>query len=209
MQSALPPSPDDSLREKPYKERDWKVVLLCIIPILLVLLVLLYMLPPWQTDDKNNPLSRIGQPLPDFTLPDLQGRMVQLSTLRGKVVFINVWATWCKPCIDEMPTIQRLYNRLHERGLEVLAVSIDSQGALIVAPFMRDHQLTFRALFDPKSTIQRLYGSTMVPTSFIVDKNGLLVETILGAREWDNSQMLVRFERLLAAPEMLQGRRDS
>jgi peroxiredoxin len=143
---------------------------------------------------------RVGQPLADFSLPDLQGHMVQLSSLQGKVVFINVWATWCPPCVDEMPTIQRLYDRLHTQGLEVLAISLDALGAQVVAPFVRDYRLTFPVLLDARSTIERLYRTSGVPESFIVDKRGRLVDKIIGPRDWTHTQMLMLFERLLAAP---------
>jgi peroxiredoxin len=139
--------------------------------------------------------------MPDFTLPDLQGDQVQLSALRGKVVFINVWATWCPPCVEEMPTMQRLYDRLHTRGLEVLAISIDTLGAQVVGPFMQRHQLTFPALLDPTGSIERLYRTGGVPESFIVDKAGLLVEKVVGPRDWSNPQVMAMFERLLAAPK--------
>jgi thiol-disulfide isomerase/thioredoxin len=125
---------------------------------------------------------------------------VQLTDLRGKVVFINVWATWCQPCIEEMPTIQQLYERLHPRGLEVLAVSLDALGPQIVEPFVQSRRLTFPILLDPKSSIQRLYRTTGVPETFIVDKKGLLVEKIVGPRDWVNPQMQALFERLLMAP---------
>jgi peroxiredoxin len=136
----------------------------------------------------------------DFVLPDLHGRVVQLAALRGKVVFINVWATWCPPCVEEMPTIQRLHQQLHQRGLEVLTVSVDALGAQVVAPFVHKYQLTFPVLLDPTSTIERLYRTSGVPESFIVDKQGRLVEKIIGPRDWAHPQMLSIFERLLAAP---------
>ncbi|MFQ5617033.1 MAG: TlpA disulfide reductase family protein, partial [Anaerolineales bacterium] len=145
----------------------------------------------------NSPVPRVGQPLSDFTLPDLQGNRVQLSALRGKVVFINVWATWCPPCIEEMPTMQRLYDRFHNRGLEVLAISIDALGTQVVAPFMQKYRLTFPALLDPEGTIERLYHTSGVPESFIVDKRGRLVEKVVGPRDWTHPQVIALFERLL------------
>jgi peroxiredoxin len=151
-----------------------------------------------RTPDESTSAPRIGAPLADFTLPDLHGQPVQLSALRGKVVFVNVWATWCPPCIEEMPTIQQLYQRLHAKGLEVLAVSLDALGAQVVEPFMQNRRLSFPALLDTKNLVQRLYRTTGVPESFIVDKRGLLVEKIVGPRDWVHTQMLANFERLLA-----------
>ena len=163
-----------------------------------MLLVFAYGFLSRQPVDDTAP--RVGQPLADFTLPDLRGRPVQLAALRGKVVFVNVWATWCPPCIEEMPTIQRLYERLHDRGLEVLAVSLDALGVQVVGPFVQNYRLTFPVLLDIKSLVQRLYHTTGVPESFIVDKRGILAEKVIGPRDWAHPQMLALFERLLAMP---------
>jgi thiol-disulfide isomerase/thioredoxin len=126
------------------------------------------------------------------------------------VVFINIWATWCPPCIEEMPTMQRLYNQLHDRGLEILAISIDTLGAQVVEPFMQQYQLTFPALLDPTGSIERLYQTGGVPESFMVDKQGRLVEKVVGPRDWAHPQVIIMFERLLAAPdaEGAKGRRS-
>jgi peroxiredoxin len=168
-------------------------------PVLFLLVLIVYGVltrPP----ESGSPAPLAGQPLADFTLPDLQGNMVQLSALRGKVVFINIWATWCPPCIEEMPTMQRLYDRLHDRGLEVLAISVDALGAQIIGPFMQKHRLTFPALLDPEGSTERLYHTNGVPESFIVDKRGILVEKVVGPRDWSSPDMITLFEGLLAAP---------
>ena len=148
--------PETTAHAEPTQHRHWGVTLLWLTPVLFLLTIVVYSLltrPPTSLDD---PTPRVGQPLPDFTLPDLQGNKVQLSALRGKVVFINIWATWCPPCVEEMPTMQRLYDRLHDRGLEVLAISIDALGAQVVKPFMQQYRLTFPALLDP--TVQRAHN---------------------------------------------------
>jgi peroxiredoxin len=138
--------------------------------------------------------------LPDFTLSDLQGHTVRLSDSRGQVVFINVWATWCPSCVEEMSTIQKLYDRLHARGLRVLAVSIDALGEQIVAPFMQARQLSFPVLLDTQSIIEQLYQTGGVPESFIVDRQGRLVEKVVGPRDWAHPNAITMFERLLAVP---------
>jgi peroxiredoxin len=165
-----------------------------------LLLVFVYGFLTREPTDSGDTAPRIGKPLADFTLPDLQGHSVQLAALRGKVVFVNVWATWCPPCVEEMPTIQQLYERLHSRGLEILAVSLDALGAQVVAPFMQSHRLSFPMLLDPKNLVQRLYHTTGVPESFIVDKRGILVDKVVGPRDWAHPQLLAQFERLLAMP---------
>ena len=186
----------------PSKHRHWGTMLLWVSPLLFLAIFLGYGVltrPPTAPSDAS---PRLGQPLPDFTLPDLQGNQVQLAALQGKVVFINIWATWCPPCVEEMPKIQRLYDQLHARGLEVLAISIDTLGAQVVGPFMQQHQLTFPAFLDPTSRIERLYRIGGVPESFIVDKGGLLVEKVVGPRDWSHPRVIAIFERLLAAPDV-------
>jgi peroxiredoxin len=99
-----------------------------------------------------------------------------------------------------MPTIQQLYERLHGRGLEILAVSLDNLGAQIVVPFMQSRRLSFPALLDTKNLVQRLYRTTGVPESFVVDKQGILVDKVVGPRDWVHPQIIAQFERLLAMP---------
>ena len=92
--------------------------------------------------------SAIDGPAPDFSLPNLDNQMVSLSDFKGKVVLLNIWATWCPPCVEEMPSMEKLYQTLKGEGLEILAVSIDTDGVESVAPFMEKHQLNFPALTD-------------------------------------------------------------
>ncbi len=198
MASSPPTSPEPPVSSA--RTRHWGLTLLWFTPVVFLLLMVAYGLLTRQADDLDATTPRVGRPMADFTLPDLQGRPVQLSALRGKVVFINVWATWCPPCVQEMPTIQRLYDTLHDRGLEVLAISVDALGEQVVRPFMREHRLRFPVLIDDRGTIERLYRTAGVPESFIVDKRGHLVEKIVGPRDWAHPQMLALFERLLAAP---------
>jgi peroxiredoxin len=211
MSASSTPSPEQSTTAPtptPSPKRSWGLTLLWLAPVVCLLCMLVYGLLTRKTADPNNTVPRVGQPMADFTLLDLQGKNVQLSALHGKVVFINVWATWCPPCVEEMPTIQRLHERLHARGLAVLAVSLDALGAQVVAPFMRDYRLTFPALLDTKGTIERLYRTGGVPESFIVDKQGRLVEKIVGPRDWTHPHILATFERLLAAPAVETGRNN-
>ena len=183
----------------PEKSGSWNVTLLWLAPLLAVVVILAY---GWLTRPAPEPKlgPRVGQPLADFTLPDMNGEPVQLAALRGRVVFINVWTTWCPPCIEEMPTIQRLYEELHPKGLEILAINMDALGRQTVEPFLDKRRLTFPILLDPESRTERLYHTAGIPESFIVDKAGLLVEKIVGPRDWAHPEILALFERLLAAP---------
>ena len=138
-----------------------------------------------------------GLEVPDFAFPDINGQEVSLSAQRGKVVLVNVWATWCPPCRREMPSMQRLYEKFKGKNFEILAVSIDSEEREAVAPFMRKMNLTFPALLDPGETIRSLYGITGVPESFIIDKQGILVKKIIGPINWATPEVFQFIQDLL------------
>jgi len=138
-----------------------------------------------------------GRPAPDFRLPGLDGNMVSLSDYRGKVVLVNIWATWCPPCVDEMPSLEKLYQQLKAENFEILAVSIDDAGAAAVAPFMKKHNLTFPALLDTQGTTRNIYKTTGVPESFVINRQGLLVKKIIGPLDWASPEVLGFFRQLL------------
>jgi peroxiredoxin len=144
---------------------------------------------------------RVGLPAPDFTFPGLDGKKVSLSDYRGKVVFVNIWATWCPPCVEEMPSMQKLYQKLKGENFEILAVSIDSKGAKVVAPFMKKYKLTFPALIDYMNTIKRIYKTTGVPESYIIDKDGILAKKVIGPLDWSQPDILRLFRDLIEKPQ--------
>jgi len=155
-----------------------------------------------QTKDSSFNLSgtlRVerGVPAPNFTLPDLDDKMVSLADYKGRVVLINIWATWCPPCVKEMPSMEKLYRELKDEGFEILAVSIDVSGAKAVLPFMKKHKLSFPALIDTKGAINNLYQTTGVPESFIIDKDGIIVEKIIGPRDWATPSAIRHFRSLI------------
>ncbi len=142
------------------------------------------------------PLGR-GSPAPDFELPDLDGARVSLDGMRGRVVLLNFWATWCKPCEDEMPAMQQLYAALRPEGFELLAVSVDDEAAPVVE-FQERLGLTFPILQDPKQEVSREYQTLRFPESFLIDPNGTIVERYVGPREWSAPAYVARVRRLLA-----------
>ena len=154
-----------------------------------------------QKDSLQRPfepaLLEVGGPAPDFTLPGIEGRMVSLSDYRGKVVLVNFWATWCPPCVAEMPSMQKLHQRLKGDSFEILAVSIDTQGIGAVAPFMEKHGLTFPVLIDTEGLTKTAYNTTGVPESFIIDRQGLLVKKIVGPLDWASPEALAFFRELM------------
>jgi peroxiredoxin len=142
--------------------------------------------------------TRVGEAAPDFSLPTLKGNFVKLSDYRGKVVFLNIWATWCPPCREEMPSMESLYQRLKGREFEMLAVSIDRQGKEIVGPFVAKYGLTFPVLLDSENKTYKLYGLTGIPETFIIDRNGAVIFKVIGPQDWMKKDWLDYFDRILA-----------
>ncbi|CAB1064351.1 Thiol:disulfide oxidoreductase TlpA [Olavius sp. associated proteobacterium Delta 1] len=138
-----------------------------------------------------------GVPAPNFTLPDLNGKMVSLADYKGQVVLLNIWATWCAPCVAEMPSMEKLHQALKDEKFVILAVSIDESGADAVLPFMKKHRLSFPALTDAAGTIKNLYQTTGVPESFIIDKDGRIVEKVIGPRDWAADGAIRYFQKLI------------
>ncbi len=138
---------------------------------------------------------QVGDVAPDFTLPTLEGNSVRLADYRGKVVFINFWATWCPPCRQEMPSMESLYRRLKGRAFEMLAVSIDREGEDGLQPFVSQYGLTFPVLLDPHKEVYRLYGVTGVPETFIVDGHGVILLKLIGPQDWMRQEWLDFFDR--------------
>jgi peroxiredoxin len=132
-----------------------------------------------------------------FRVATLDRGQVGLSEFKGKVVFLNFWATWCKPCEEEMPAMERLHQRFKSKGLVVLAISEDSEGASVVGPYMKRHKLTFPVGLDPKMSVAGLYGVWAVPSTFIIDRRGNRVLFANGAREWDGPHADALFRSLL------------
>ncbi len=133
----------------------------------------------------------------DFTLPTLNGSDIKLSDYKGKVVFLNIWATWCPPCRDEMSSMESLYRRLKGRNFELLAVSIDRDGEKVVRPFAIKYGLTFPVLLDQENKTYRLYGLTGVPESFIIDKSGAIIHKVIGPQNWMTKEWLDFFDRII------------
>jgi peroxiredoxin len=121
----------------------------------------------------------------DFALPMPNGSSFRLSDHRGKTVLVNFWATWCPPCREEMPAMERLYQRHKDRGLMLVAVSIDADPAL-VPPYLKASKLTFPVALDAKAEVANKYGVRALPSSFVVDRAGTMTALALGPRAWDN-----------------------
>jgi peroxiredoxin len=134
----------------------------------------------------------------DFSLPDMSGKQVSLSDFRGKIVFLNVWATWCAPCRQEMPEIQSLFRKMDPDTFAVLTVSVDQGGREDVANFFRKTQIEVPVLLDQQGKISPLYGVTGYPETFLIDKKGRLVERFIGPRNWTSKELIERYRQLIS-----------
>lgn len=129
----------------------------------------------------------IGQPAPDFVLQDTKGKTWHLSELKGKVVFVNFWATWCPPCRSEMPSMQELFQSLPAKDFQMLAILSNDQPELAEKLAT---QIGFAApiLLDPTNGTAKAYGITGVPETYIVDKEGILREAVIGPLSWTSPE---------------------
>ena len=156
--------------------------------------------PPSVADDyfKKLGIERPGKVIraPSFALDDLSAKRVSLKDLRGKVVFLNFWATWCVPCRQEMPTMEKLQREMKEQGLEVVAINIrESQKA--VRKFTGELGLSFTVLLDKDAKVSEEYGAWAIPLSYFINRKGEFVGKVDGPREWDGREAKAFFLQLL------------
>jgi peroxiredoxin len=145
------------------------------------------------------PLHR-GDLAPDFTLSTSgDNRRVSLTDYSGQVVLVNFWATWCKPCEDEMPAMERLYQQMAPLGFELLAVSVDQDQELVSA-FVERQALTFPILLDSEQVVTGVYQTMGFPESLLLDRRGRIVERYVGPKPWDQPEYVDRIQRLLNEP---------
>jgi len=152
------------------------------------------------------PFARLAAPktLPDLRFVDATGRTLSLADFRGKVVLLNIWATWCAPCRVEMPSLERLHKKLAGTDFRIVAVSVDgdpfhledSQAPPGIMAFANGLGLTFDILHDPSGAVRAAYQTYAVPESFVIDREGIIVKKVIGAAEWDGPVTETLIERL-------------
>lgn len=150
-----------------------------------------------------------GYIAPDFTVKDLDGKRVRLSDFRGQVVVINLWATWCAPCRVEMPSIENLYRRFRSEGLTVLAVSFDKGQDEAVRAFAKEKNLSFPILIDHDREVESKYQTLTIPSTFVVDKRGVIAARVDGAKNWESEETFKAIEFLLAMESSPDGRQQA
>lgn len=137
-----------------------------------------------------------GKPLPDFSLLDLKGKKHSLSDYKGKVVLLNFWATWCPPCVKEMPSMQRLQDKYQGKDFEILAVNMGEDSTTIEI-FLQKMTVNFPILLDSDGAILKQWKIFAFPTTFLVDKEGNIAYALFGGLEWDSPEAVAVVEELM------------
>lgn len=148
--------------------------------------------------------AEVGARAPEVRLVSLTGDTLALSDYRGQVVLLNFWATWCPPCVRELPAMERAYDALRDRGFTVLAVAVDAMPAsdgqgpgANVRQFVDRFDLSFPILLDRTGDTEMEYGVTGLPTSYVIGPDGVIESRVIGAREWDSAEYTQRFLELM------------
>jgi peroxiredoxin len=174
--------------------RQWLLVVLCLVPAGL-----------WAHSGQKHafPMVAFARPLPapEFSLSGLGDNNVRLADYQGKFVLLNFWATWCPPCVQEMPSMERLHQRLTGRGMVVLALSQDDEGRDLVQPFVRKLKLTFPVALDTEQKVARLFGVKDLPLTFLITPDGEVVAAVKGGLDWDSPAAVEFIEHYLVASQ--------
>jgi len=150
-----------------------------------------------QIQIKSQVGSEIGMQAPDFTLRNLNGNLERLSSFKDKVIILNFWATWCAPCLEEMPAFEKIYRRYRSQGLTVIAVSLDKGDTSKVEKFVDEHSLTFPVLLDLDGIAEKIYPSFTIPFTYVIDKKGIIVARVDGEKNWSSNETFAALDVLI------------
>lgn len=143
---------------------------------------------------RNDPLL----PAPDVEFLDAAGETLTLAVFRGKVVLVNFWATWCAPCVREMPSLDRLKAKIDDPDFEIVAISEDRKGAEVAIPFLEKLGIeNFTSHFDTRMKLARAFGLVGMPTTYLIDRDGNIVGSLSGTAEWDSPEAVALVRELL------------
>lgn len=172
-------------------------------PVLYILLLAVALLPACNREKSPSKPASVsvakaveGGAAPDFTVKDLEGKDVTLSSLKGSVVLVNFWATWCPPCKEEIPSMIKLNQAMAGRAFRMLAISIDEDGKEAVDSFFKGSK-ELPVYLDTDAKTSQLYGTTGVPETFIVDKKGNIRKKIVGGIDWSSAEVISYMDLLL------------
>ncbi|MBT3924086.1 MAG: TlpA family protein disulfide reductase [Nitrospina sp.] len=173
---------------------------------LLILVAAILLLLRFQKTGPGNPeletnlnqfKPEAGYLAPRFTLRNLKGNLEGLDDHSGKVIIVNFWATWCVPCVKEMPSFETLYRRYRSRGLTLLAINLDKDDFSKVQKFVDKYNLSFPVLLDTDGVAEKLYPSFTIPFTYVIDKQGRVAARVDGAKDWESSETFEAVEHLL------------
>ncbi len=166
-------------------------------PVLIIIIAIaaaaLFLLPEKKSYDQ---IASLGKPSPDFAYNDSKGKLWKLSDLKGKVVFINFWATWCVTCKAEMPSKEALYNSMQGKPFQMLGMLFKDDPSNLAA-YYKTQKVSIPTLISPNNEAGKLFGITGVPESFLLDKNGIVVEKFIGPKEWTDPEIVAIIEKYL------------
>jgi peroxiredoxin len=145
---------------------------------------------PWEQDELT------GFPAPDLALPDMKGKMISLSDFKGKVVLLNFWTTWCPPCREEIPFLNTLSEKYKGKDFVLIGISTDISDKML-EDFLKKNPVRFLVLHDAESKIARKYKAYSLPTSYLIDRNGKIIERFLGSYDWSEKGLMEKINRLL------------
>jgi len=171
---------------------------------LLFLITTLLLFCPPAYSEEDGLFSKIGiqsirdrKKAPYFCLDGLNGEKVQFNALKGKIIFLNFWASWCGPCKEEMPSIEVLYQHYEKRDFVFLTISVDYGSPEPVRKFIEKHRYRFPVLLDPAGKTLDLFEINKIPATLIIDKNGKIIGRVLGPRDWNSPEVFSLVEHLL------------
>ena len=141
-------------------------------------------------------VAEVGDLAPDFLLEDTEGNQVSLADLRGKVVLVNFWATWCPPCRAEMPSMEKLNQAMQGEEFIMLAINVEENGREVIPGFLKKTPHSFSVLYDDKGTVQKSYGVYKFPESFVIRKDGVIDDKVIGAIDWAHPETVKYFKQL-------------
>ena len=184
------------LKEKSFTHLRKNGLLYFLIVVAGIMLVLRIQYPVFSRIQINEG-TEVGEKAPSFKLRNLHGNLEGLDDYRDKVVVLNFWATWCAPCLEEMPTFERLYRRYRSQGLTVLAVSLDKGNSETIKSFTAATNFTFPVLLDSEVIAEKTYPSFTIPFTYVVDKKGRVAARVDGAKNWATNETFEALEILV------------
>jgi cytochrome c biogenesis protein CcmG/thiol:disulfide interchange protein DsbE len=145
-------------------------------------------------------IAQVGSKTEDFDLLDMNGNKVKLSDMRGSVIFVNFWATWCGSCVEELPSIERLFNSLSGNPSFKMVTILFKDSISNAAGYMKQTGYSFPVFLNPDESAAKIFGITGVPETYIIDKKGVLRYKVLGPNDWDSPQAIASFQTLMKEP---------